>query len=263
MEKLLVEPLQSAAISTVIVIDALDECNDEDPESAILLVLGKSISNIPRVKFFITSRPEMHIMSGFRGPLLKESTNVFILHQVEPCIIDNDIRHFLKHELFGLAHRRGGIQGWPTGEQLDLLCKKAAGFFVYAVATINFLEHKFQCPSDRLEALMKSPENTTHEGKAKLKAHNSLDSLYMSIFQEAFFENSEEDNTMVRSVLSAVVLVANPLSSHAIATLIGFRGSLVQHLLESIQSLLLLPEDPSHPVQPFHKSFPDFITDPT
>ena len=263
MENLLVGPLQSAAISTVIVIDALDECNDEDPESAILLVLGKSISKIPRVKFLITSRPEMHIMSRFRGPLLKESTNVFILHQVEPRIIDNDIRRFLKHELSGLAHQRGGIQGWPTGEQLDLLCKKAAGFFVYAVATINFLKHKFQCPSDRLEALMESPENTTHEGKAKLKEHNSLDSLYMSIFQEAFLENSEKENTMVCSVLSAVVLVANPLSSHAIATLIGFSGGFVQRLLESIQSLLLLPEDPSHPVQPFHKSFPDFITDPT
>ena len=70
MEKFLVGPLRSADISTVIVIDALDECMDEDPESAIL-VPGQSISRIPRVKFFITSQPEKHIMSGFHGLLLK------------------------------------------------------------------------------------------------------------------------------------------------------------------------------------------------
>ena len=81
MVNLLIEPLQSADISTVIVIDALDECRDEEPESAILLVLGKSASKIPRVKFFITSRPEAHIMAGFRGPLLKELTEMFVLHR--------------------------------------------------------------------------------------------------------------------------------------------------------------------------------------
>ena len=89
MEKFLVDPLRSAGISTVIVIDALDECKDEDPESAILLVLGQLVSRIPQVKFFITSRPETHIMSGFRGPLLKASTDVFILHEVERSVIDD------------------------------------------------------------------------------------------------------------------------------------------------------------------------------
>ena len=34
-------------------------------------------------------------------------------------------------------------------------------------------------------------------------------------------------------------------------------------LLRPIQSLLKLPDDPDCPVLPFHKSFPDFFTDPT
>ena len=66
MQRLLIQPLLSADISTVIVIDALDECKDGDPESAILLVLGKLVSEIPKVKFFVTSRPEAHISSGPR-----------------------------------------------------------------------------------------------------------------------------------------------------------------------------------------------------
>ena len=263
MEKFLVEPLRSADISTVIVIDALDECKDEDPESAILLVVGQSVSDIPGVKFFITSRPEMHITTGFRGPLLDGLTDVFVLHDIEPRTINNDIRRFFDHELSRLAHRRGGIKDWPTQEQLDELCRRAGGLFVYAVATVNFLEHKLKRPSDRLDELMKSPESTACEGKAKLKAYTSLDSLYTSIIQSAFVENDIDDDATVRSVLSAVVLISNPLSPSAIATLMGFDDEYVWLLLESIQSLLLLPEDPGCPVQAFHKSFPDFITDRT
>ena len=262
MEKLLVEPLSSAGVSTVIVIDALDECRDEDPESAVLLVLGQLAFRIPRVKFFVTSRPEMHIMAGIRYPLMRGLTDVFILHDVEPHTVNSDIHRFFKHELSKLAQRRG-IEGWPTSGQLDSLGRRASGFFVYAVATVNFLDHKFQTPSDRLDMIMKCPESTVHEGKAKLKVYTSLDSLYESIFHAAFLGNDAEDDTMVRSVLSAVVLAANPLSQSAIAILMNLQSSQVSRLLEAIQSLLVLPEDPNRPVQLFHKSISDFITDPT
>ena len=262
MEKLLVEPLCSTSISTVIVIDALDECKDEDPESAILLVLGELASRIPTVKFFVTSRPEMHIMAGFRGPLLRGLTDIFILHDVEPHTVNDDIHRFFKHELSKLAQRRG-IEGWPTGDQLNSLSRRAAGLFVYAVATVNFLDHKFQNPPDRLDMITKCPEGTTHEGKAKLKAHTSLDSLYESIFQAAFLENDADDDAMARSVLSVMVLAANPLSRSTIATLMNFHCGQVLRLLEAIQSLLVLPKNPNLPIKLFHKSIADFITDPT
>ena len=261
MQNFLVEPLQSAGISTVIIIDALDECKDDDPESAILLVLGQSVLDIPRVKFFITSRPEKHIMTGFRGQLLEGLTDVFVLHHVEPSVVDKDIYHFFKHELSRLAHKHG-MHGWPTDKELTSLCQRAAGFFVYAVATLNFLNHHLQDPLDQLEVIMGSPKNTIYEGGAGLKVYTSLDSLYMSILQKSFCKNNAKDDAIVRSILSAVVLVKNPLPLSVIATLMGFRCNQVQHSLELIQSLIVLPKDPNHPVHPFHKSFPDFITDP-
>ena len=61
---------------------------------------------------------------------------------------------------------------------------------------------------------------------------------------------------MVRSVLAV-----DPLSSSTIATLMGFECNEVLLLPESIQSLLTLHDDTNHPVQSFHKSFPDLITD--
>ena len=260
MRSFVVNPLLSTKLPTVIVIDALDECRDDEPESAILLVLGQLVSSIPGVKFFITSRPEMHIMSGFRGPLLKKSTDTFILHDVEPHTVDNDIRHFFKHELPKLPR---WPEGWPTDTHLDSLCRRSAGFFIYAVATRNFLKHKFELPSDRLDIIMRSPESTTPEGTTELKVYKNLDSLYMSILRDAFCGNDSENDSTVRSVLGAVVLVVNPLSPSEIATLLDINCNKLIPLLGSIQSLLVLRDDIDHPIRPFHKSFPDFITEPT
>ena len=91
--------------------------------------------------------------------------------------------------------------------------------------------------------------------------HASLDSLYMSILRETFCKNGDEYNAMARSVLSAAVLAVNPLSPSTIATLMGFECDEVLLLLESIQPLPTLHNDINHPVQSFHKSFPDFMTD--
>jgi len=66
----------------------------------------------------------------------------------------------------------------------------------------------------------------------------------------------------VRWVVGTVVLAVNPLPPSAIATLVGLGEQKVIDLLRLIHSLQKLPDDPNSPVLPFHKSFPDFITDP-
>ena len=161
-------------------------------------------------------------------------------------------------ELKGHCH---GLDGWPADEQLDLLCKRAAGLFVYAVATVKFVNHRNHNPKERLDHLLQSPDSSVYEGKTEFKTDTTLDSLYMSILQEAFGHDDPEDDPKVCSVLGAVVLAANPLPPSAIAALSGIDPITVSFQLSSINSLLLLQEG-DYPVQPFHKSFPDFIVDP-
>ena len=261
MDQLITQPLRESSISTVIVIDALDECKDEEPASAILSVLGRFVSELPKVKFFITGRPEPRIREGFRLPLLAGVTDIFILHQVQPSQVNNDIRRFFKHKFSELARRRQGLDNWPTTEQLGLLCKRAAGLFVFAVATVKFLDHRNSDPREKLDLLLQS-ENTAREGKAKLTVNTTLDLLYLSILQEAFGDDDPEDDSMVRSVLGAVILATNPLSPSTIAALLGFHITNVFLRLLSAHSLLILEDNINHPVRPFHKSFPDFIADP-
>jgi len=261
MDKLIVQPLKESAISTVIVIDALDECEDKEPTSAFLSVLGQFLSEIPKVKFFITGRPESRILEGFRLPPLMVATDVLALHKVSPKQTDRDIRLFFRHELLQLKNRQRGLDAWPTEEQLDLLCERAAGLFVYATATVKFIGDRRHGPKEQLDRVLTAPESSPYGGKAELPSR-MLDSLYTSVLQEAL-GSDPEDHRRIRSILGAVTLTSSPLSPSAIAMLLGLDAEVVSRLLSRVGSLIILYEDVNHPVQPFHGSFRDFIIDPT
>ena len=262
MQKLIAEPLRKTGISTVIVIDALDECKDNEPSSAILSVLGRFVESLPKAKFLITGRPEPRINTGFRLPLLVDSTDAFVLHNIHPSLIENDIQIYLKHDLSELAQRRE-LNGWPTDEHIKLLCGRAAGLFIYAVATARFLDSNTHLPQDRLDIILKLPGSTVHEGKTQFKSKMTLDSLYTSILQTAFGKEDPDAGPKVRTIIGTVVMLINPLPPPAIAELNGLNPKEVILYLKLIQSLLPLGEDPDQPVKPFHKSFPDFIIDPS
>ena len=255
MRRMIVQPLKQCGLSTVILIDALDECEDDESASAILSVLGRLVSQIPKVKIFLTGRPEPRISEGFRLPLLAKMTDMFVLHDVERDQVDSDIRLFFRTSFLELTSHRSGLDNWPTEEQLDLLCGRAAGLFVYAAATVRFVDSDKRGPREQLDLLLESQKIGAREG-------GTLDALYTSILQEAFSDNDPEDDVKTRSVLGVVILAVNPLSPSSIATLLGCDTEDILPLLSPAKSLLVLQEDPSQPVRPFHKSFPDFVTDP-
>jgi hypothetical protein len=261
MNRLIVQPLIKSGISTVIVIDALDECKDSESASTILSVLEELVNEIPKVKFLVTGRPEPHIRRGFQLPLLAEVTDVFLLHRVESSQVDRDVRLFFRHKFSEIKRHQRGLGDWPTEEQLSLLCERAAGLFVYAMATIRFIDLKNKNPKKQLDRLLQSLESG-FEGKTKLREDATLDSLYMSILQEAFGDYDPEDGPDVRSILGAVILATVPLSPSTIAMILGFDPDDVSPLLSSAHSLLLFEDGNDHPVRPFHKSFVDFIVNP-
>jgi hypothetical protein len=116
MEKLIVGPLKAAHIPTLIIIDALDECKDEEPASAILSILSRYVDEIPNVKFFITGRPEPRIRSGFRLKSLLPITEVLKLHEVKPEAVNNDIKLFFQTQLTELAKNRSDCDLGEIGQ---------------------------------------------------------------------------------------------------------------------------------------------------
>ena len=263
MQNFITRPLMESDISTVIIIDALDECKDGELTSAILSAIAQLVPEIPKVKFLITSRPETRIQEGFHLPLLAEATHVFVLHGVEQSQTDNDIRLFLKHKFSEFVHHRHDLVGWPTEGQLGALCERAAGLFVYAVAAVEFITQRTPNPPWRLYLLLQSPGITSYERKAKVNRDTTLDPFYASILRVAFGTGDDPDNDFkVRSVLGAMALIANPLSPYKIAKLLALDIEDVLRPLSSVRSLLVHPENIHGPILPFYKSFNGFIVDP-
>ena len=262
MEKLIVQPFEETQISTLIIIDALDECRDEEPASALLSVLSRYLDKIPFVKFFITGRPEPRIRSGFRLKLLRPHTDVLRLHEVNRALVDSDVRLFFKIQLAEIAKNRSDcdiLEGWPSSVDLDTLCAKAAGLFIYASTVVKFIASKHHQPPKRLAVITALPQSTVEEGRA------GIDQLYVEVLQQAFLEVQADDGDLYsnfRSVVGAVVLISNPLSVSALSDLLGELD--VSTSLRSLHSLLIIPTnklDPT-PIHVLHKSFPDFLTDP-
>ena len=262
MEKLIVGPLRAAHISTLIIIDALDECKDEEPASALLSVLSRYVNQIPGVKFFITGRPEPQIRSGFRLKSLLPITEVLKLHEVQPEAVDNDIKLFFQTRLTKLVEDRSDCHGmgdWPISSDVEILCQKAGGFFIYAATVVKFIDSNIDPPSECLSLVTSLPQDTGTEGKI------GVDQLYTQILEQAFsavHDGSSKAGVRFRAVVGAVLLIFNPLSIKALSGLLGYTIPHIHSTIRSIHSLLLIPGNEGDPIRTFHKSFPDFLTNP-
>ena len=261
LETLIIAPFQAVETPTLIIIDALDECRDEEPASALLSVLSRYIDKIPLVKFFITGRPEPRIRSGFRLELLRPHTEVLRLHDIQPDLVDSDIKLFLKTKLAIVAKTRSGCnftEDWPSPQDVDVLCKKAAGFFIYASTIVKFVASQHHPPDERLALIISLPQDTSHEGKS------GINLLYTQVLEQAFHDVDEYFYAHLRSVVGAVVLASHPLSITTLSDLLRNCGtpSGIYNALRALHSVLLIPDNMEDPVCVFHKSFPDFLTNP-
>jgi len=262
MEKLIVCPLKATAIPTLIIIDALDECKDKEPASAILSILSRYVDEIPNIKFFITGRPEPRIRSGFRLESLAPITEVLKLHEVKPEAVDRDIELLFRTQLASLAKDRSDLdltEDWPSSSDIKILCKKAAGFFIYASTVVRFVASESDPPTERLSLITSLPQSTIEKGKS------GVDQLYTKVLQQAF-SGADTDNSQrylrFRTVVGMVLLIFNPLSIKSLSGLLGHNAQHIHSTMRSLHSLLLVPQSTEDSIHIFHKSFPDFLMDP-
>ena len=219
------------------------------------------MDKIPLVKLFVTGRPKPRIRSGFWLQLLCPHTDVLKLHNVKPDLVDSDIKLFVKAQLSDIANNRSNcsfMEDWPSPLDIDALCKKAAGFFIYASTAVKFIASRHHSPDKSLALIISLPQNTFHEGKS------GINLLYTQVLEQAFCDVDQDFYTHFKLVLGAVLLIFNSLPINALSDLLGNCGTPyeVYSALRPLHSLLLIPDSKKDPVRVFHKSFPDFIMDP-
>jgi hypothetical protein len=260
LETLIIAPLKASGISTIIVIDALDECKDEQSTSAILSVLGRHIDDLSSVKFFITGRPESRIHSGFNLPLLRPQTDVFLLHGVERTFVDHDIRLYLRAQFRELVEGMEEIKfpdPWPSDASVESLVQRAGGLFIFASTTCKFISLRPGNPQKLLQRILDMESRSDFEGKL------TLDSLYRQIL----IENNQTSDLLtdateqINAILGTTVLVLDSVSLTTLALLLELDTDDILSLLRLLHSVLRVPPSPTAPIAVHHKSFPDFLLD--
>jgi len=150
------------------------------------------------------------------------------------------------------------VGDWPSAHDVDVLCKKAAGFFIYAATVVKFVASQHHPPDERLALITSLPQDTSYEGKS------GIDLLYTQVLEQAFHNVDQDFYSHFKSVVRAVLLISHPLSINTLSDLLGDCGtpSKIYSALRALHSLLLVPDSMDDTVHIFDKSVPDFLTHP-
>ncbi|KAG8941198.1 hypothetical protein FRC03_004747, partial [Tulasnella sp. 419] len=268
LNKLIVEPLKRSnpqSFPLVIVMDALDECVKESQITEMLVLLApvvQVIRNTINIKFFLTSRPEVHLSSEFREPGMEAVSRISVLHDIEKSLVRADISRYVEYHLRRIAKSilpQHTI--WPTSEEKEALIDMTDGLFIFAAVTVAYIgDTKHRKPKQRLRNIL-SPSKSD-QTTVSLK---HLDNLYRQILVASLPESNEDDEFQeithqIRQILGTVVLLLYPVSSRVLEKLLQWEEDTVEPALGPFHSVLAIPSDPI-PIRVFHKSFPDFLTD--
>jgi hypothetical protein len=263
---LIMEPLTEAfAVAghpILIVIDALDEC--EHDADALLKIFADSIKNMPRLKLFITTRPEYHIRNVLdRYHHLKR----FHLQDIEKSVVQSDIRLYLDFHL-SEDHVRDEFPGlqitWkPVEKDMKLLIESCGILFIVASTAVKFiLDSKRSDPGKQLSRLLKGVSRQDLSGS---KYTTVMDSFYRQILLSAVPDDDDSDNEddywfgHYQIVVGTVVALQYPLPCSAFSAIVDLVPDDVKRALCHLYSLVA-PTGQDLTFRVHHKSFPDFVT---
>ncbi|QRV94656.1 Vegetative incompatibility protein HET-E-1 [Ceratobasidium sp. AG-Ba] len=252
-DKLIVGPLeevrQALPSDFVVVIDALEECQDVSVVREILELLTheSSMRKLP-VRFLVSSRPEPEIYEYVNKTTGKNSNAGLILHELDESAVNSDIEKYLRCELRDIPL---SISQWAG------LVERCGALFIYASTAARYIKagYKYkkweQCVSTLLD-LSANPAG----------AMEALDLLYATILHTAFEGNTEldkQDKELMKLIIHTVISVQEPVTTDVLASLIRLDDSeQVDAMLHPLRSVLHVTDE-TKTVAVLHASFPEFM----
>jgi len=256
-EKLLLEPLlrieQSEGMKTrVIVIDALDECDSEDDMRVILRLLPRvQKSTSMRLRFLLTSRPELPIRLGFTE--ITDAHHELALHEIPTPVIEHDISLYFEDQFFHLRQDRSFPPDWPGDTTVKILIERAIPLFIAAATLCRFIGDPKWNPKKRLEAIL--TDQSVYVSK--------MDSTYIPVLKQLLTGQDEEESKQIledfKEIVGAVVNLATPLSINALSQLLDRGRDDLKCRLDLLHSVLSVPNDFDTPIRLLHLSFREFL----
>ncbi|KAL4862105.1 hypothetical protein BDV12DRAFT_49827 [Aspergillus spectabilis] len=242
--------LQSSYL--VIVVDALDEC-DHDKDIQVILQLLPHVQefNSLCLRFFITSRPELPIRLGFKTV----GHHDLILHEVPKPIIERDISLFLEDKLVAIRHERSLSSDWPGHVNIQILITMSVPLFIFAATICRLFKDHNLDPEQCLNEILKYQNQESKLDGTYLPVLDRLVSKYSGTRQMQLVQEVQE-------VVGIIILLESPLSVTSLSKLMGISMNSINTRLNSLHSVMSIPNDDTMPVRLFHLSFRDFLLDP-
>lgn len=254
----------------IVVIDALDECQDTSGLDIRHMLERFSQCNahlnndLLQIRFLVTSRTENHIERAF-GRLKTNSFRKEMLQRINvvglnrKMLWDNDIAIYLHVNLRRIAEEKFSPpdEEWPGNDAIEELAKKSQGLFIYAATCCRFLE---RLARQRLEILLKDTndkiiDDPTPQGQL-FKIYGQV--IKASMDNDKWMEDERHD---LRDILGSLIVLAEPVSIHVLNLLLPRQedlGSLGERMGD-FQSVIHVPKDKDTPVTIHHLSFHNFL----
>ncbi|KAL8353865.1 hypothetical protein RB601_003618 [Gaeumannomyces tritici] len=274
-EKLFLEPLDNCKGDVpgpiAVVVDALDECDREEDATALVSLLSKAkeVTSV-RIRFLVTSRPELPICLGFKN--IGDSYQDLALHEIPAADVRKDISTFLREELAQIRDKfnktvagPGLPPDWPPSSSLKTLVDMAVPLFISASTACRFIAgSKYSNPRERLDKILEYKEKG---GWSQL--HTTylpiLNQLLLGHTNSGVVSCTEDERAEIvgwfREVVGTIVLLADPLPTASLARLLGRSQLDVGSGLRGLHSVLNISDNPVAPVKLLHLSFRDFLVD--
>ncbi|KIL55558.1 hypothetical protein M378DRAFT_584767, partial [Amanita muscaria Koide BX008] len=247
------KPILNALPPTLIVVDALDECDDE--ARFILTGLRQLVQALPSFKVILTTRPDA--LSN-DDSTTQEGRRVFRLHDIEADVVNEDIRIYLEHYLSAkqvkeqLPHLKK--QWCASDEQVERLIQASGKLFIMASTAVRYILDTFwSAPDSQIKTLL----------DAFAQGHTPFDNLvdfYTVILRSAVPANCRNTRLVerYRAIVGTIVLSQVPLSVPSIASLMDIDIDQILVVVRQLQSVISVADDIP---RVYHKSFVDYITD--
>ncbi|KGO72684.1 Peptidase S9A/B/C, oligopeptidase, N-terminal beta-propeller [Penicillium italicum] len=250
----------------VFVIDALDECdNDDDIRTIIhLLTRAEGLTSV-RLRAFLTSRPEVPIRMGFQK--IHGNFQDLVLHDIPESIIKHDISAFLDSELATVRINHNSLSPneplpseWPSQEVIQQLAQMATPLFIFAATVCRFI--KDPAWSDPKGQLAKALEYASIDSNHEM---DSLDATYRPVLDQLVAKSQTAQMSIVnefRTIVGSIILLTEPLSASSLSLVLNIPRSNVDRMLRTLHSVLSVPVSPEAPIRMLHLSFRDFLINP-
>ncbi|KKP07332.1 hypothetical protein THAR02_00529 [Trichoderma harzianum] len=217
----------------------------------------------PRLKFFLTSRPELPIRLGFED--ISGKYDNMLLAAVSTPTIEHDIGLFMRHQLNSIkmdynksvtGHRKISSD-WPGDDTVRKLVASAIPLFIVAATICRFLsDRRLGGPHNQLSKLLEYQKIQT----------SGLDMTYLPVLDSLIVNlplaAKQEVLTRFRYLVGSIITLAQPLSIRSLAHLLDISTDAVEDQLDLLHSVLGVPNDLDTPVRLLHLSFRDFLVDP-